>query len=266
MHSLRWKGAKRIYTTTYHPASNGMIERWHRTLKTAIRCHTSTDWINILSTVLLGLRSSVKQDLKAAPTELVYGTTLRLPGEFFIDIPPTDQPRLFLEKLRSTRRELRPTSAAHHIKRKPFIHNALHTCTHVFVRVDLTKKNLEPPYDGPYRVIERISDKVFKVQIKGNPQTVTAERLKPAFMEQQDTYTDEPETDQPASSSQQPANQRPLRTYPAKKRIRFALWKCSNLAREEYLWRPKLVEKSIWSLTSSSDHARYCNIVRFLPP
>lgn len=28
-----------IYTTAYHPAANGMVERLHRQIKTAIKCH-----------------------------------------------------------------------------------------------------------------------------------------------------------------------------------------------------------------------------------
>ncbi|GFY42540.1 transposon Tf2-9 polyprotein [Trichonephila inaurata madagascariensis] len=32
-------GIQRIRTTSYHPSSNGMVERLHRTLKQAIRCH-----------------------------------------------------------------------------------------------------------------------------------------------------------------------------------------------------------------------------------
>jgi hypothetical protein len=35
-------------------------------------------WIELLSTVLLGLRTTIKEDIKASAAELLYGTTLRI--------------------------------------------------------------------------------------------------------------------------------------------------------------------------------------------
>lgn len=36
-------GCERVRTTLYHPAANGMMERWHRVLKAALMCHTDKD-------------------------------------------------------------------------------------------------------------------------------------------------------------------------------------------------------------------------------
>ena len=63
-------------------ASNGIIERWHRFLKTAIMCHGETQWTDTLPAVLLGLRTCLKEDLGASVTELVYGITLKVPVNF----------------------------------------------------------------------------------------------------------------------------------------------------------------------------------------
>ncbi|KAI5724764.1 hypothetical protein M8J77_006869 [Diaphorina citri] len=75
-------GSHHLRTTAYHPAANGMVERLHRQLKAAIKCHHTARWTDILPTVLLGIRAAWRDDFKASCAELVYGEPLRLPGEF----------------------------------------------------------------------------------------------------------------------------------------------------------------------------------------
>ena len=77
-------GTNRIRTTAYHPIANGLVERFHRQLKGSLKCiPDATHWTKALPLILLGICATVKQDLKCTVVELVYGTTLRLPGEFF---------------------------------------------------------------------------------------------------------------------------------------------------------------------------------------
>ena len=76
-------GIIRNPTTSYHPQSNGMVERFHRQLKAAIMVHESPNpWTITLPAVLLGVCSAVKERLGRSAAEMIYGTTLRLPGEF----------------------------------------------------------------------------------------------------------------------------------------------------------------------------------------
>ena len=67
------------HTTSYNPEANGVIERFHRTLKTSIaaRCN-GQDWIKHLPWIMLSLRSSPHQALNASPAEALYGKTLRI--------------------------------------------------------------------------------------------------------------------------------------------------------------------------------------------
>jgi cleavage and polyadenylation specificity factor subunit 1 len=46
-------GIQLLWTTAYHPAANGLVERFHRTLKAAIMCHTDQQWTEALPLVLL---------------------------------------------------------------------------------------------------------------------------------------------------------------------------------------------------------------------
>ncbi|XP_015189434.1 PREDICTED: uncharacterized protein LOC107073349 [Polistes dominula] len=75
-------GTTRIRTTPYHPQANGMVERFHRTLKSALMC-AQAPWPDTLPLVLLGLRNAYKGNHQASPAEIVCGTLLKIPSAFF---------------------------------------------------------------------------------------------------------------------------------------------------------------------------------------
>ncbi|GBM59450.1 hypothetical protein AVEN_117651-1 [Araneus ventricosus] len=62
-----------------------------------------------------------------------------------------------------------------------FANKDLKNCSHVFQRIDRVKKQLEPPYEGPFSVIES-KDKNFTINIKGENVNVSLDRLKPAYI------------------------------------------------------------------------------------
>lgn len=131
--------------------------------------------------VLLGLRTCLKEDIQASPAELVYGSPLRIPGEFFSNEEKSADPQIFVEKFRIHMRKLRPTITAHHIKPSMFILKDMYTCSHVVLRKDAVKQPLEAPYTGPYKVVRRLNDRVFIISINGKETSVTVDRLKSAF-------------------------------------------------------------------------------------
>ena len=78
-------GIKVASTTAYHPQSNGIVERFHRTLKDALKCaaRTSKSWKQSLPWVLLGIRNAPKLDRETSTAEVVFGVPLRVPGTCF---------------------------------------------------------------------------------------------------------------------------------------------------------------------------------------
>ncbi|BHF82126.1 hypothetical protein SprV_0802526300 [Sparganum proliferum] len=64
----------------------------------------------------------------------------------------------------------------------------LATCSHVYLRCDPVRRPLEPPYDGPFRVISR-GTKNFRIQRGTREEVVSVDRLKAAVS---DTPPDEP--------------------------------------------------------------------------
>lgn len=174
-------GARRIRTTAYNPQANGMIERTHRVIKAALKCRSSADWVGELPTVLLGMRAAVKEDLNATSSELVYGETIRLPGEFFETCTEQQPSSDFVVQLRRHFQSMRTTETHHHTRTTPtFIPKKLASCSHVFVRHDAVRSPLQKPYDGPYEVVSRNSNK-FVVLIKGKQLVININRLKPSF-------------------------------------------------------------------------------------
>ncbi|GFV75978.1 DUF1758 domain-containing protein [Trichonephila clavipes] len=77
---------------------------------------------------------------------MVYGTSIKLPGEFFD--PPTINmdPQNFVAKLQQHMAELKPLKSPSNRKQNIFVHKDLKSCSHVFLRIDRVKKALEPPY------------------------------------------------------------------------------------------------------------------------
>ena len=65
-----------------------MVERLHRQLKAAIKSHDTSNWVDVLPIVLLGIRTAIKEDLNTTAADIVYGTSIWLPAEFFT---PTKQ-------------------------------------------------------------------------------------------------------------------------------------------------------------------------------
>lgn len=51
-----------------------------------------------------------KEDLNASPAEMVYGSTLRIPGEFFVENKSNITESEFIKDFRGNMSKIRPTS------------------------------------------------------------------------------------------------------------------------------------------------------------
>ncbi|XP_058792659.1 uncharacterized protein LOC131665073 [Phymastichus coffea] len=117
---------------------------------------------------------------------MVYGTSLRIPGEFSVASSSPADPASFVTRLRGLIGTIRPVPAADHSARRPFYLKDLVTCMHIFRRVETVRKPLEQPYSGPHEVVRRISEKVYVIRVDGHERTVTTDALKPAYLASSD--------------------------------------------------------------------------------
>lgn len=150
-------------------------------LKTAIRCYETDDLCSVLPSVMLGLRSTYKDDIKATRAEMLFGASLLLPGDFFGSRSKKQNETEFVKNLRRTMSKVRLTMTSHHDKAKVFMQPSLLTSSHVFVRNDAVRTPLQQPYDGPYEVTDR-RDKYFQVRINNRKVNISIDRLKTAFV------------------------------------------------------------------------------------
>ncbi|TWW54740.1 hypothetical protein D4764_0276330, partial [Takifugu flavidus] len=120
-------GIKKTRTTPLHPQSDGLVERFNRTLATQLAILTSRrqrDWDQHLPLVLWAYRTAVQESTKCTPAVLMFGHELRTPVDLVFGSPP--EPELegapSLDYLHSLRERLR---LVHEMTRKALVVNLL---------------------------------------------------------------------------------------------------------------------------------------------
>ena len=175
-------GFHHIRTTSYNPKSNGLIERFHRTLKSAIMARKA-NWYISLPIVLLGLRMS-PNSLNFSPFTAVTGSYMLVPHPVISHdnlITTTNSTlKLFVDEMHSIDFYQFSSGDCHTIP-PSYVPKDLFSVSKVWLRVDRVRRSLEAPYSGPFTVIER-NPKYFILDLPHGPKSVSIDRLKPAYL------------------------------------------------------------------------------------
>ncbi len=137
---------KKTQTTPYHPQSDGLVERFNRTLATQLSMFVEShqrDWDEYVPYLLMAYRTAVHESTKTTPAKLMMGHEIRIP----IDLKRFevgDSVWLFSS----------------------------------YKKKGLAKK-LMRPWTGPYLVIKRLNDLVYKIRLtpQSKPKIVHKNRL-----------------------------------------------------------------------------------------
>lgn len=192
---LKQLGINKTRTTALHPQSDGMVERLHRTLydwlSKMVQDH-QRDWDAQLPVALLAYRASEHSVTGYTPSYLMFGRELMLPldllfgrhpdekemHEFALDLKrrlsqaheaARESLKLRAEDMKC-RYDLKTMRPKYQVGDKVWLHNPR--------RMKGRNPKLQCPWDGPYTVIKRLNDVVYRLRsIRGAWKVVHADRL-----------------------------------------------------------------------------------------
>ncbi len=189
-------GIHRVNTTAYHPQTDGLVERYNRTLIEMSKSveKNGRDWDTRLPYVLFAYRASLKESTKESPFFLLYGRDPRLPTETALCTPLQ---RSYLE-IDDYKSELVVglteawRMARDHVQKaqrhqKKFYNRHTKDPTYwigdrVFVFMPAAKAGkahkFARPYHGPYRVMDSNARVVWVDRPQDTPIFVALDRLR----------------------------------------------------------------------------------------
>ncbi len=193
-------GITKTRTTPYHPQSDGLVERFNRTLLNLLSMAASDDeknWDLQLPKIMLAYRTSVQESTRATPFQLMFGREVRLPVDAMYGNPSptqtyTNQYALDLRRhLDKSYKNVRNHMGLQQRRQKTLYDRKTHGAPfHLGDQVWLHSpavpkgcaKKLHRPWQGPYRFVKVLSEVLFRIQRKDLPRkrlVVHFNRLKP---------------------------------------------------------------------------------------
>ena len=190
-------GIAKIFTTAYHPQTNGQVERFNRTIINSLRGYVERrqgDWDEYTAAITFGYNCRVHSSLHLAPFELILS---RPPPNLSVENAPTgieDAPTSaklrFLAKIREliplAQQRLAESQARYKknfdrsVKEK---NNNVRRDSWVYLRREVHEvgrnPKLDDQVDGPFRVVET-DGRVFKLRIGDDDVPVSSDRITPA--------------------------------------------------------------------------------------
>ncbi|CAI5690254.1 unnamed protein product [Oreochromis niloticus] len=194
-------GIKKTRTTPLHPQSDGLVERFNRTLAQQLAILTSEhqqDWDYHLPLILMAYRSAVQDSTQCTPALLMLGRELRTPAELAFGKPPDapeappgrDYARRLQDRLDSAHSYAREQLAKAGLRQKrnyDITTKGRHFRAGELVWVYSPKRKkgrcpkLDSSWVGPCSVLERVGEVVYRVQLppRGRKVALHRDRMAP---------------------------------------------------------------------------------------
>ncbi|CAF2678618.1 unnamed protein product [Rotaria sp. Silwood2] len=169
-------GYNHIYSTTYHPQSNGMIERFNATFVPQIaklQDKENNNWDEFLSPVVFAYNTGTHSTTQYSPFQLLYGREPRLPTDGKISSFTFRKPSDYYEQLKKSMKLIHGYAReniirkqqqykAQYDKQRPDPHYAINDS--VLIRRHGLKNKLEPKFSTTPQNIIRAQHPVYVVR------------------------------------------------------------------------------------------------------
>ena len=189
-------GATHLYSTPYHPQTNGQIERYNSTMDAKIGTLSNarkTDWDEQLPFVTFNYNTSMHSSTKQVPFLMMYGRNPVLPFDYqdpnvTLDFDPEHSRKLnqYLSSLNDQAKQ-NITSNQERYKQRYDTNRSnpsYQINDLVLVKTLNTRHKFDIRYEGPFKIIKEITPKTFIIQHIRKPtlsRQVTTDVLLPIF-------------------------------------------------------------------------------------
>ncbi|GFU51649.1 hypothetical protein TNCV_82791 [Trichonephila clavipes] len=194
-------GIDKTKTTPLHPQSDGMVERFNRTILNNLSLMVSKnqqDWDQKVPLFLLAYRSAVHETTGYSPSQMLFGRDLRLPCDLLFGRPPDtpSSPEEYVQNLQARFEDVHNLARERINLRTEKMKTRYDTKAtgHQFKEGDKVwfynptrRKGLSPKlqshWDGPYTILKIINDVVIRIRKSTNskPRVVHYDRLAPYY-------------------------------------------------------------------------------------
>lgn len=179
-------GISHNFSSAFHPASHGLVERQNKTIIALLSHYITTEntnWASCLNPILYAYNTSKLTDLPYSPFQLLFGYEPRQPLDLLILDSKMDPPLTTrLKKIQQIRREVPTLLKNIQNKQKQFFDNKH---THVefkpgdLVLLKQQRKSdtvfykFKPRYYGPHRIIKQIHHNNYLIEINKDGEKYT---------------------------------------------------------------------------------------------
>ena len=172
---------KRQFTSAYHPATDGLVERFNKTFAQMMSHYINeyhSDWDNFIPKIVFAYNTSVQESTMETPFFLLYGRDPIYPIDVLLQsdnypyLDMKDYKSLLMKKLKIAQKLAKENLSEAQKKQKKYYDNkAKENNFEIGDQVYLTEESIPKErtkkfyrkWTGPYRIIDQIGDNLYEI-------------------------------------------------------------------------------------------------------